>query len=472
MLSTVPSGAHAAAAAEARKPGQRSQLVRTTAWLASDQALQALLALVVGVAITRKLGPSRLGDLSFALAVTAILTPFVVSYRQVMVRDLVTEPEERSAILGSGLVLGLASATVGALGGIGFALVAGGNDVRRVAVGISVAGLFGTALSGCESALQTDHRGRELAVVRTGAAALGAALKVGLVLGGLGAVGFVWASSVQSFVGGALAVLVVHRVASSHGRWRVDRVRMRRLFNDSWPFAVSALAIAVYMTIDQVMLGLRSTAREAGLYAGAVRLSEATLLFPMVVIASASPVLARIHRTDAGRYRVATERLVRALTAIAVLVAIIGGILAETVVSVLLGGAFAGSRSVLVVLLFANIFVFQTVATSVWIVNEGLQRSYMVRTLCGAALNVALNLFMIPRYGGEGAALSTLVAYAYVGPFGTWLDRRTRPLASMMVASLSPWSIAHALRHDIPELVRRTPADAPGDKASIEVDRP
>lgn len=451
---------HAPAASQ-----RRSDVFRTTAWLGSDQAVQALVALAVGVIVTRELGPSRLGDLSFALAITAILTPFVVSYRQVMVRDLVREPHERAAILGSGAVLGLAGAAIGALAGITFAFAAGGNDVQRGVVAVSVAGLFGVAISSCESALQTDQRGRELALVRTGSAIIGAASKVGLVVAGLGALGFATASSAQSFVGAGAAVVVVRRASRSRERWTVDRARLGRLCHDSWPFAVSAVAIAVYMTIDQVMLGLQTTAEEVGLYAAAVRLSEATLLLPMVVIASVSPLLAQLHRDDPSRYLAATVRLVRTFTAVSVVIAVVGGSLAGIAISVLLGDAFTESRSVLMMLLVANVFVFQTVATSAWIVNEGLQRAYMVRTLSGAALNVLLNLYMIPRYGGDGAAVSTLVAYAYVGVIGTAIDRRTRPLASMILASFTPRSIVLALRYDLANVIRRTPVDPRADSS-------
>ncbi len=454
-------------AAVAPSARDRVDFVRTVAWLLSDQVLQTLLTVGVGVVVARKLGPSGLGDLSFALATLALLVPLVVSHRQLLLRDLIVEPEARAEILGTGAAVGLVSALGAAALAVGFALVSGRDSTTEIAMVIAVTSLLGLAIGSWETALQADHRAGELVFVRSGSAIVGAGLKIAVVLGGFGVIGFVSASTAQTFLAAIVCVVLLRRGAAGRVLWHVDRRRFSRLVRESWPFAISALSIAVYMTLDQVMLGVLSNDHAVGIYAAAVRVSESTLLLPMVILASATPVLTRMHRTNPALYRAQTQRLVNALTAAGLLLAVLGGALAKVVVGVLYGEAFHSSAGLLAALLVANIFVFQGIAGSMWIVNEGLQRAYMLRTLTGAAINVGLNLVLIPRYGAIGAAWATLIAYAYAGLLGTALDRRTRPLAVMLVRGFAPRSVYRAIRVDIPMLVRsagptRTPDQGTG----------
>lgn len=451
---TVTASDPCLADAAARPGSARARLWSTVAWLVGDQVLQTLCTVVVGVIVARRLGPAGLGELSFALAVVALLTPLVVSHRQVLVRDLVDDPGAAPAVLGSGLGVGLVAAVVAWVGAVLFALTGATSTTVAVAIAVAAASLFGVAVSSAEAALQAEQQGRLLTVVRSGSSLTGAVLKVGAVAVGLGVVGFAAATAAQAAIAAMLCVLVLRRRVDGGPLWRFDRARTRRVARDSWPLAVSAAAIAVYMTVDQVMIGLIAGREEVGLYAAAVRISEATLLVPMVIVAAASPLLTRLHRTDGVAYRAQTQRVLNAFVAMGVVLAAVGLVVAGPLVRVLYGSAYAPSAPILAVLLVSNVFVFVGVASSPWIVNADLQRPYMVRTLCGAAINIGLNLLLLPRFGAIGAAWSTLVAYAYAGVVGTWIDPRSRPLARMIGRAFHPRAVAFALARDLPALVR------------------
>ena len=61
------------------------------------------------------------------------------------------------------------------------------------------------------------------------------------------------------------------------------------------------------------------------------------------------------------------------------------------------------------------IWMLQAVATSVF-----LERLLLKTTAVGAVLNIVLNLFLIPRYGRDGAALATLVGEAFTMTLLFW----------------------------------------------------
>jgi O-antigen/teichoic acid export membrane protein len=57
------------------------------------------------------------------------------------------------------------------------------------------------------------------------------------------------------------------------------------------------------------------------------------------------------------------------------------------------------------------VFVFLGVAQSVMIVNDRQSHISLIKTLCGRAVSVALNLALVPRWGAMGAAWAAVGSY-------------------------------------------------------------
>jgi PST family polysaccharide transporter len=73
-----------------------------------------------------------------------------------------------------------------------------------------------------------------------------------------------------------------------------------------------------------------------------------------------------------------------------------------------------------------------------WFIAEGRQGELMLRSVLGAALNIVLNLGLIPAYGARGAALATLVSQTFAYVFANALFPSTRPLFRMQMRALLP----------------------------------
>lgn len=121
---------------------------------------------------------------------------------------------------------------------------------------------------------------------------------------------------------------------------------------------------------------------------------------------------------------------------LAVAVAIPMTFLSERVVTLLFGTVYQQAGSVLAVHIWAGIFVFLGVASGRWFLIEGLQRYSFYRTLFGAAVNVGLNLILIPKFGVIGAAWATVVSQACASMFFNVFNSKTRPVFLMQCNSL------------------------------------
>jgi Na+-driven multidrug efflux pump len=82
------------------------------------------------------------------------------------------------------------------------------------------------------------------------------------------------------------------------------------------------------------------------------------------------------------------------------------------------------------------VFIFMRAGLSRWILIENALYFSLLTQGLGALSNVILNYFLIPVYGGQGAAWATLVSYAVASFFAVFLYPRTRPVFWLMLRAL------------------------------------
>jgi len=121
---------------------------------------------------------------------------------------------------------------------------------------------------------------------------------------------------------------------------------------------------------------------------------------------------------------------------------ILGSIVALTshaIVRILYTNSYNGAGAVLAVHVWASVFVFLGVAQSPWDLSKNLLTLSLYRTIAGAIINVAMNLYLIPRYSAMGAAIATVVSYAISAVFANAFSSRTRPIFYMQMRSFIPY---------------------------------
>jgi PST family polysaccharide transporter len=104
-------------------------------------------------------------------------------------------------------------------------------------------------------------------------------------------------------------------------------------------------------------------------------------------------------------------------------------LIAEDVVRVIFGDAYLAAAPVLALHVWAGVFVFTRALISRWLIAEDLIRISLWSHGAGALANVLLNLWLIPPYGAQGAAIATLVSYGVAGWVAFVIPRSTRVVA-------------------------------------------
>jgi len=267
-----------------------------------------------------------------------------------------------------------------------------------------------------------------------------ALLKVGLILGRAPLTAFAWAILAEAALG-AYFLLVVFRWRKQDDRaWRADRQLAVAMMRDGWPLILSGLTVMIYMRIDQIMLGQLGDTRAVGVFTAASRLSEVWYFIPVALVSSVMPGIIAAKEAGEDVYYRKLTWFFRVNVALALAIVIPMTFFARPLVVALYGTAYAQAGPILAIHIWGAVFVFLGMAQHPWFIAENQTRLAMSRTMGGAVVNVALNLVLIPRFGGIGAAIASLVAQMSSNLFMNYVDRRTRHLFWIMVRSFNVFS--------------------------------
>jgi O-antigen/teichoic acid export membrane protein len=190
---------------------------------------------------------------------------------------------------------------------------------------------------------------------------------------------------------------------------RFDRDVWRELHRSALPLGFFIVVLNLYSYLDSVMLGVMRGDAETGVYAAAYKTYEGFSYFPSIIAAVLTPRLSRLFVTDPAAHRRLAIRGAAASFAMAAVVAIPAYLLATPLITLLFGPAFAPASAPFRVLCVGLPFVFAIWVLHAAAISVNKERLLVKAALTGLVVNVAVNLWAIPRAGGLGAALATVV---------------------------------------------------------------
>lgn len=415
----------------------RSELSNVS-WLLTETVLRLGIAAAVDVAIARYLSPDGFGALRFSVATVTLFTGFVsFGFAGLATRDLIRHPEDRDEILGTVVCLRLLGTFVAApLAVLTVWLVRPADgDIFLITAILAVSSLF-QAFSAIDFYFQSELRARHAATARLTALVLASAVKLALVVAGAPLIAFGAAFALE-FILTSYAFLVAYgSLGLSPKRWRFGAGRARGMVLLIWPAILGGAANTMNLRIDQVMVGSLDSAREVGVYAVAVRLSEVWYLVPAAICASAFPALVRAREENPEYYRRRLQELYSLLAWMGIILAVGATLFGGWMIRTLFGRAYDGATPMLAIHIWAGPFVFMGTLFSNWLIAESRFGVSAIRHGLGALINVSLNLLLIPHFGGVGAAWATLVSYAAAQYLACFTYRPTFETGAMMTRAL------------------------------------
>lgn len=426
-----------------------TRIVDNVGWQILDHVFRLGFGFFVWIWIARYLGPEQFGSLNYAVAYVAIFTVLTgLGLENIILRELVRGAKDEPIILATSAFMILLAGVFSFLFSLALFHVLGlGDDAIWVLVLILALPLLFRSLDAVYFVMAAKLQYKYIVLTRCLTFSVFLIIKIIILMMGM-SVNFIALAMSGEIIIGAIGIAIVYwyRGGLIVGRF-VSRHLATQFFRQSFPLLLSGLSWMIYWRIDQIMIGEMVGSDEVGIYSMATKISEVWYFIPSALIVSLAPSVIKTKMHDNDLYIVRLKGLFAFIIWLSVAVSCACTILAPTIVPILLGESYLGVTPILVVHIWGSIFVFMGGVSLNWYVNENLTNVFLYRNLSGAIINVALNFILLPKYGGLGAAIATIISLSCVGFFLDAFSRKTRSFFLIKLQAFNPFASVRLIRH-------------------------
>lgn len=225
---------------------------------------------------------------------------------------------------------------------------------------------------------------------------------------------FVYAQTIAYTTTCVIAFIIVAS-KSEFVKIKFDRMFLLAVMKQSYPYALLILLMSFYYRADSVMIErlLPNGKEEAGIYAQAFRNLDAVSMFCLLFAGLLLPIFAKMLKQNQS-----VEQLIKfsyiLLIVPAIILAIASVLYSYQIMDLMYHKHIQESSYIFSILMLgfisnATIYIFSTLLTA-----NGNMTQLNVSAFIGMAINIILNLILIPRFGGLGSAIANFVTLSFV----------------------------------------------------------
>ena len=419
---------------------------KNTSWLFGEKILRMVVGLFVGIWVARYLGPEQFGLFSYAQSFVGLFTAIAtLGLDGIVVRELVKDESRRDELTGTAFWLKLMGA-VGVLLILAIAVNFTSNDTyTNTLVFIIASATIFQSFNVIDMYFQSKVISKYIVYANGFSFLITSLVRIAFVLIEAPLIYFVWMVLVDAIL---LALgylyyykkIVFSNKKNSHffNSFIFNKQIAGNLLKDSWPLIISGAVIAIYMRIDQVMIKELMDVNAVGQYAAAVRISEAWYFIPMLLGTSLYPSIINAKNNNEELYYARLQKFYTFMVWLGIAVAIPMTFLSNDIVNILYGEPFHEAGDVLMIHIWAGVFLSLGIACGKWYLAENYTRGALNKALFGMVLNVIGNYILIPKYGINGAAISTLFGHIGANLIYDIFDNRVRGQLKFKLKAFMP----------------------------------
>lgn len=380
-------------------------------WNTSHKVVKAVTGLFVGVLVARHLGPEQYGIIRYLMSLLALLAPFAtMGIGPVITRQIVENTQNYAATLGTALLIitcGTTSISVIYLLSI-YTL-----EENKVFVIFSCILASSYIFEKLSAVLVYYYRAIEetkyIAIPKITANIVSALWKIIAIYYDLDLLYFIVANLVEASIA-LLAFLCLRYYQNIKVIFNRTHRRVYSTLKESWPLIFVGFIEALYLKVDIFLIGRYMSMADVGTYSAAVRIVTILWGFNVMMAFALQPALFRYFKKPKNSIVVEMHTLLLGLVfCVCLLVSILLFFYSDKIIYILYGGQFFAAAEVLKIYCWTLVFVGLQVLRDIWLVNNGSTTLRLYCTSAGAVANLMSNLILIPMYGINGAAYSTIL---------------------------------------------------------------
>ncbi|MCF8429533.1 MAG: flippase [Bacteroidia bacterium] len=390
---------------------KNNNYINNSIWILAEKASRIISGILVGVLVARFLGKEQFGIISYALSVLSIFTVFsTLGLDGIVVRELITEKKKKYEIIGTTFWLRLLGSFVVVFAATYYSFVRDPDDRTWIVFLVSIAVVF-QSFSVIDFYFQSEVKGKYNAITQIITLIISAIVKLVLIY--LEAPLSWFASMVMlEAVLTAINQLIFYKQNQQEiSQWKFSLSEAKRLLSHSWPIIISAFMQMIYQQADKILIArYLQDMGMVGQYSAATRISEASFFIPVALSAALFPGI--INNRDNKPLQL--KRLTQIYSLMiwsAVFISIGGYLLGDLVIGFLYKDGFPLAPEIFKIHIWITIPVFFGTAWGSWLLALNKQKLITIYQVLVLIFILALEMYMIPKYGIKGAAYSVVFSY-------------------------------------------------------------
>ena len=418
-----------------------------TGWLLFNNVFGMVIALFVGIYVARYLGPANFGLLSYAGSFVGLFSALVtLGLDNIVVRELVKDEKKRDELLGTTFILKIIGSILVLIIIVIAVRFTNNDSFTNLLIFIIAIGTIFQSFNVIQFYFQAKVLSKYTVYAQIFATILCSVIKLLLIHLNMGLIYFAMVTLIQSIILalGFVAMYIKQKLNLFNWRPKFDLARF--LLKDSWPLILSGIAISIYMKIDQVMIKNMLDAKAVGNYAVAVRLSEVWYFIPMAITNSLFPAIINAKKQSEELYYARLQRLYDLMVWMVIAVALPVTFLSDWIVKILYGQAYIEAAKVLMIHVWAGVFVASGVVTANIVIIRNKQIFGLICTTIGAISNIIFNFLLIYKLNIIGAAIATIIAQIISGfiiPLFLVIDEKYPQIALKSLLTIGLWRLKY-----------------------------
>jgi len=362
--------------------------------------------------IARKLGPLNYGQLSYALSFTGLFGFLAtLGIDQILYRDLVKFPEKRNEYMGTALSLRIVASIITTIICTLSAFLFSPKDVSQLLIFIVSLTFIFSSFQLLNYEFQAEVKSKYTSILSLIIVLILNILKIIAILSGNGVIYLALLVLLEPILYATGFIYFRIKKFGTIRNWSFSKNIASQILKDSSPLIFASAFFAIYARIDQVMIKNILDTHSVGLYSSAVTISEVWYFIPNIIVGAFFPAIVNAKKTSEKLYYQRIKKMFFVLFFVSILTALPTALLSKYLITIIFGAGFLGALTVLQIYVWSNIGAALNMLAQQILIVENYTKIISINTFVGMAMNVILNIILIPRYGMTGAALASLISY-------------------------------------------------------------
>ena len=187
---------------------------------------------------------------------------------------------------------------------------------------------------------------------------------------------------------------------------------LSEIFSYSWPLSLLSVASFILYWVDSFTIGYFRNPVDVGLYNVAVPLAALIMIVPDLIIQLFFPLVTKEYsRKNYGLIQELSKQATKWVFMVNVPLTLIIILFPGAIINFFFGSAYLGAEQSLQLLALGSLFGSLSIIPSHLISMIGKSKVMLTNILIMLALNIILNIILVPIYGMVGAAFATMVIF-------------------------------------------------------------